>query len=47
LALAHRHEPDWTHDLALVGLGLVLIGIIAVSVPCLKFLVDIVFGLTQ
>jgi hypothetical protein len=47
LALVHKHEPDWSHDLALVGLALVLIAVIAISVPCLKFVVDMLFRLTQ
>lgn len=47
MALVHKHEPDRSHDLALVGLALVLVAVIAISVPCLKVLVDVLFGLTQ
>lgn len=35
------------HDLALVGLALVVFGIIAAAVPCLKVCVDGLFGLFQ
>ena len=47
MALVHRHEPDRSHDLALCGLAVLLVAIIAISVPCLKFLVDMAFSLTQ
>jgi hypothetical protein len=47
MALVHRHEPDRSHDLALVGLALVVFAIIAATVPCLKVCVDGIFGLFQ
>jgi hypothetical protein len=47
MALVHHHEPDRIHDLALVGLALVVFGIIAAAVPCLKACVDALFGLFQ
>lgn len=43
MALVHR--PDRLHDLSLVGLFLVVVGIIAAAVPCMKFLVDRLFSL--
>ncbi|HEX3675282.1 MAG TPA: hypothetical protein VHU87_13495 [Rhizomicrobium sp.] len=39
------HHPDRSHDLALVGLVLVVFGIIAAAVPCLKVAVDQLFAL--
>lgn len=45
MALVHDHQPDRAHDLALVGLVLVVFGIIAAAVPCLKMAVDQVFSL--
>jgi len=47
MALVHTHEPDVRQDIALVGLALVVCGIIAAAVPCLKFCVDMCFGLLQ
>jgi hypothetical protein len=47
MALVHHHEPDRARDLALVGLALVVFGIIAAAVPCLKFCVDGFFRLFQ
>ncbi|HWA91087.1 MAG TPA: hypothetical protein VG889_13705 [Rhizomicrobium sp.] len=47
MALVHHHEPDRRRDLALVGLALVLFGIIAAAVPCLKIMVDLAFRLVQ
>jgi hypothetical protein len=44
MALVHDHR-DRTRDLSLVGLVLVVFGIIAVSVPCLKMAVDQCFSL--
>jgi hypothetical protein len=37
------HHPDRSHDLSLVGLVLVVFGIIAATVPCLKMAVDKLF----
>ena len=37
------HHPDRSHDLSLVGLVLVVFGIIAAAVPCLKMAVDKLF----
>jgi hypothetical protein len=45
MAVVHHHEPDRSHDLALVWLALVVFGIIAASVPLLKVCVDGCFGL--
>jgi hypothetical protein len=45
MALVHHHEPDRSHDLALVVLALVVCGIIAAAVPFLKVCVDGLFGL--
>jgi hypothetical protein len=47
MALVHHSEPDRAHDLALVGLALVVFGIIAAAVPCLKLCVDGMFALFQ
>jgi hypothetical protein len=47
LAHGHHHEPDFRHDLGLVGLVLVVFGIIAAAVPCLKMAIDGFFGLFQ
>jgi hypothetical protein len=47
MALVHHHEPDRSRDLALVGLALVVFGIIAAAVPCLKLCVDGYFALFQ
>jgi hypothetical protein len=47
MALVHHHEPDRSRDLALVALALVVFGIIAAAVPCLKFCVDGVFAVFQ
>lgn len=44
MALVH-HEPDKTHDWHLCGLVLVVFGVIALSVPCVKMAVDQVFAL--
>ncbi|HEY2034249.1 MAG TPA: hypothetical protein VGH02_11240 [Rhizomicrobium sp.] len=41
----HHHQPDRAHDLALVGLVVVVFGIIAAAVPCLKMAVDQFFSL--
>jgi hypothetical protein len=38
-------HPDRSHDLSLVGLILVVFGIIAAAVPCLKMAVDQLFSL--
>ncbi len=45
MALVHHHRPGQTHDLSLVGLALVVFGIIALAVPCLKWAVDQLFAL--
>jgi hypothetical protein len=45
MALVHHHEPDRAHDLALVGLVVVVFAIIAAAVPCLKLAVDQFFSL--
>ena len=47
MALVHHPEPDRTRDLALIGLALVVFGIIAAAVPCLKVCVDGLFRLFQ
>ena len=47
MALVHHHEPDRSHDLALVVLALVVCGIIAAAVPFLKFCVDGMFAVFQ
>lgn len=47
MALVHHHEPDRLHDLALIGLAIVVFGIIAAAVPCLKAIVDSFFALFQ
>jgi len=47
MALVHHHEPDRSHDLALVVLALVICGIIAAAVPFLKFCVDGMFAVFQ
>ncbi len=47
MALVHHHEPDRSHDLALIGLAVVVFGIIAAAVPVLKFCVDCCFTLFQ
>jgi hypothetical protein len=39
------HHPDRTRDLSLVGLVLVVFGIIAAAVPCLKLAVDQLFAM--
>jgi hypothetical protein len=39
------HHPDRSHDLSLIGLILVVFGIIAAAVPCLKVAVDQLFSL--
>jgi hypothetical protein len=44
MALVHDHQ-DRSRDLSLIGLVLVVFGIIAVSVPCLKMAVDQLFAL--
>ena len=41
----HNHHPDRVQDLALVGLFLVVVGIIAFAVPCVKMAVDQAFAL--
>jgi len=43
MALVHDHR-DRSRDISLVGLVLVVFGIIAVSVPCLKLAVDQFFA---
>ncbi|HVZ92315.1 MAG TPA: hypothetical protein VG843_11745 [Rhizomicrobium sp.] len=45
MALVHHHEPDHAHDMALIGLAALVIGIIAVAVPVLRVCVDYLFGL--
>jgi len=47
MALVHHHEPDRPHDLALCALALFVVGVIAASVPLLKFCVDWCFTLFQ
>jgi hypothetical protein len=47
MALVHHHGPDRAHDLALLGLVLVVIAIIAAAVPFLRLCVDSLFGLLQ
>jgi hypothetical protein len=47
MALVHRHEPDRSRDLALMVLVLVVFGIIAAAVPCLKICVDGMFAVFQ
>jgi hypothetical protein len=47
MALVHHHEPDRAHDAALVILAVVIFGIIAAAVPCLKACVDGFFALFQ
>lgn len=47
MAVIHHHEPDRGRDLALLGLVLVLFGIIAISIPCLKVCVDYAFRLVS
>jgi hypothetical protein len=47
MALVHHHGPDRSHDLALVGLALFVVGVIAAAVPCLKLCVDWGFALFQ
>jgi hypothetical protein len=47
MALVHHHEPDRVHDWSLVGLVVVVFGIIAAAVPCLKMAVDQLFSLIQ
>ena len=47
MALVHHHEPDRVHDWSLVGLVVVVFGIIAAAVPCLKMAVDQLFYLIQ
>ena len=39
------HHADRTRDLSLVGLVLVVFGIIAAAVPCLKLAVDQLFAM--
>jgi hypothetical protein len=43
--MALVHHPDRSQDLALIGLVLVVFGIIAAAVPCLKICVDQFFSL--
>ncbi len=45
MALVHQHQPHRKHDLAVVGLVLVAIGIIALAVPCAKLAIDQLFGM--
>lgn len=45
MALVHHHQADRKHDLALVGLVLVVFGIIALAVPCAKMAIDQAFSL--
>ncbi len=43
--MASVHHPDRLRDLSLVGLFLVVVGIIAAAVHCMKFVVDRLFSL--
>ncbi len=45
--MALVHQPDRSHDLSLVVLVLVIFGIIAAAIPCLKMAVDQFFSLVQ
>ncbi len=45
MSLVHRHEPNRVHNLALLGLVLVVFGIIAVAVPLSKVCIDSIFAL--
>ncbi|MEJ0024851.1 MAG: hypothetical protein WDN01_02385 [Rhizomicrobium sp.] len=45
MALVHHPHPHRTHDLAVVGLVLVVFGIIAAAIPCLKMAIDQLFAL--
>jgi len=45
MALVHHPEPDRSRDLALIGLVVVIFGIIAAAIPCLKTVVDALFRL--
>jgi hypothetical protein len=47
MALVHHHGPDRAHDLALVGLAVVVFAIIAAAVPFLRICVDSLFGFFQ
>ncbi|HEY5046661.1 MAG TPA: hypothetical protein VII49_01400 [Rhizomicrobium sp.] len=47
MALVHHPEPDRTHDIALIGLVVVVFAIIAAAVPCLKLCIDGFFRLFQ
>ncbi len=44
MALVHQPNTHRTPDLAIIGLVLVVFGIIAVSIPCLKMAIDQVFA---
>ncbi len=46
MALVH-HQPDRTHDWSLIGLVLVVFGVLALSVPCVKMAVDQFFALIR
>jgi hypothetical protein len=45
MALVHHHEPERSRDLALIGLALVVVAIIAAAVPFLKLCVDTCWGI--
>jgi hypothetical protein len=47
MSLVHHHEPERSRDLALVGLGFVIVAIIAAAIPVLKLCVDVCFTLFQ
>ena len=44
MALVH-HQQDRSHDWHLIGLVVVVFGVIALSVPCVKMAVDQFFSL--
>ena len=46
MTLVHQHR-DRSHDLSLIGLIVVIVGIIAFSVPCVKIAIDQAFSLVQ
>ena len=45
MSLVHRHEPSRGHDLALLGLALVVFAIIAAAVPVSRMCIDSIFSL--
>jgi len=47
MALVHHHGPDRGHDMALMGLAILVIAIIAAAVPFLRLCVDSLFGFFQ